>query len=274
MVKEGEIKLRTGNENITLPIFSEGDSGSQVSEVLRVETESGTGFLPLTDTGSASFPFLRVKTGDGVKAVHNSATLRFEDFFDDGSLDTGKWFTIGTSYGTISESDGTLFIENSSGGDDDAIGIVSEDKVISVGEKAVARSRNPSGRHSTLLAIGSDTGSSDGSKGYFYPYPHSAGGPGVSYYGRADNDTSTFSKHDENGDKAYSSYESGHHGQSDFIEVEIHRPDDSTVEIYIDRNLEHTWNGTFTEDYHVYFSTDGYDKPSRIYVDYVYVEDI
>jgi hypothetical protein len=273
MAKKGEVKLETENGLVTLPVYSEGESGSQVSEALRVATETGEGFLPLTDTGSASFPFLRVETGGGVKALHDSATLRFEDFFDDGSLDTGKWFTIGTNYGTISESDGTLFIENSSGGDDDAIGIVSEDKVISVGEKAVARSRNPSGRHSTLLAIGSDTGSSDGSKGYFYPYPHSAGGPGVSYYGRADNDTSTFSKHDENGNKEFSEYGS-HPAQSEFIKVEIHRPDDSTVEIYINGTLAHTWSGAFTEDYHVYFSTDGHTKPSRIYVDYVYVDEI
>lgn len=151
--------------------------------------------------------------------------------------------------------------------------MVSNEKVISVGEKVVAKSRNPRGRHSTLIGIGSDTGSTEGQGGYFYPYPHSGGGPGVTYYGRADNNTSTFSKHDENGDTAYASHD-GHPAQDNLTKVEIHRPDSSTVEIYINDTLEHTWTGQFSEDYHVYFSTDGYDKPSQIYVDYVYVDEI
>lgn len=95
MAQIGTIKLQTQNSGtVDVPVFNTGDSGSNVFEFLRVQTASGTGFIPLVDTAEATFPYLRVQSqNNGVVAVHNVATLGLteqtiylEDDWNDNTL--------------------------------------------------------------------------------------------------------------------------------------------------------------------------------------------
>ena len=90
MAQIGTIKLETGSGPVEVPVFDTGDSGSDVYEFVRVQTSSGTGFIPVVEPADASFPYLRVQSqNQGIVAVHNEATLVQEeivDDFEDGDL--------------------------------------------------------------------------------------------------------------------------------------------------------------------------------------------
>lgn len=76
MAQIGTIRLQTQNNGtVSVPVFNTGDSGSSVYEFVRVQTASGTGFIPLVDTTDSSYPYLRVQSQNhGIVAVHDSAT--------------------------------------------------------------------------------------------------------------------------------------------------------------------------------------------------------
>lgn len=84
MAQIGTIKLQTQNNGtVSVPVFNTGDSGSDVYEFVRVQTASGTGFIPVVDPASASYPYLRVQSqNQGVVAVHNEATLVDPDLYE------------------------------------------------------------------------------------------------------------------------------------------------------------------------------------------------
>ena len=71
MAQIGTIKLQTQNSGVVdVPVFDTGDSGSGIYEFVRVETTSGTGFIPTTDPADATYPFLRVQSqNQGVVAL-------------------------------------------------------------------------------------------------------------------------------------------------------------------------------------------------------------
>lgn len=90
MPQIGEIKVYTESGEVDLPVYSSGDSGSEVHEFLRVHTENGTGFIPLTTEDMAAYPFLKIRTStEGTLSVNNSPTVDSEvllDGFEDGDL--------------------------------------------------------------------------------------------------------------------------------------------------------------------------------------------
>jgi len=76
MAQLGTIKLQTQNSGVVdVPVFAPGDSGSGIYEFVRVQTASGTGFIPVTDTSSAAYPYLRVQSqNNGIVAVTDTAS--------------------------------------------------------------------------------------------------------------------------------------------------------------------------------------------------------
>lgn len=67
----GTIRVDTQNNGtVSVPVFDTGDSGSSIYEFVRVETANGTGFIPVEETGSATYPYLRVQSqNNGIVAV-------------------------------------------------------------------------------------------------------------------------------------------------------------------------------------------------------------
>jgi hypothetical protein len=58
----------------------------------------------------------------------------------------------------------------------------------------------------------------------------------------------------------------------EFRELRIERPDENTVEFYIDGSLDTTISMPFAGDYNPYFAADGHTVPNRIEVDFVEVK--
>jgi len=109
MAQIGTIKLQTQNSGVVdVPVFDTGDSGSGIYEFVRVETESGTGFIPVTDPADATYPFLRVQSqNQGVVAVTDTASAIPDSgvarwTFDDADTESG------TALDSWGSNDGTL----------------------------------------------------------------------------------------------------------------------------------------------------------------------
>jgi len=87
MAQIGTVKVETPNGPVELPVYELGDSGSNRVEAFRVQTAS--------DVSAADRPYLRVQTGNGVKAFDTSASgipdsgdlhARYDFSEEDGSL--------------------------------------------------------------------------------------------------------------------------------------------------------------------------------------------
>jgi len=76
MAQIGSINLQTESSGVvTLPVFELGDSGGNVYEFVRVQTDTGVGFIPFTNINDAAYPYVRVRSeNNGILAVHDSAT--------------------------------------------------------------------------------------------------------------------------------------------------------------------------------------------------------
>jgi len=167
---------------------------------------------------------------------------RFTDYFEGTSLDTSKWTAYGTDHGNITVSDGTLTIEQTEGpeSNENIIGVYATER-FSVGSVLTVRSRNSAGRHAGIIGVADAEGRafSHGTAEY--------GGPGANLYGRADDVTGSCSARDENGD-TYSPDPSVQDFR-EFRELRIERPDENTVEFYIDGSLDTTISMPFAGDY-------------------------
>lgn len=105
-----------------VPVFSVGDSDDRVSEVFRVGTAQGVGFVPLTDVSEAQFNHLQVGTGDSQLAIHNEPTIGIQfgepelvDDFEDGNKQPSspKWGEWKTRFNTSRELGGADFSNTS-----------------------------------------------------------------------------------------------------------------------------------------------------------------
>lgn len=84
MAQLGTIRLQTGSGTVSVPVFALGDSGSNVYEFLRVQTAGGTGFIPVTSTSNATYPYLRLHSQSyGTLAVHDSASISWSYYLKD-----------------------------------------------------------------------------------------------------------------------------------------------------------------------------------------------
>ena len=114
MPQIGKIKVYTESGEVDLPVYSPGDSGSKVHEFLRVHTENGTGFIPLTTEDQASYSFLKIRTSTkGTLSVSNSPTVESEvllDGFEDGDL--SEWSNtnnVSVTSGRSFEGDNSMY---------------------------------------------------------------------------------------------------------------------------------------------------------------------
>lgn len=84
MAQIGTIKVETQNNGtVDVPVFETGDSSSEIYEFVRVETASGTGFIPVTDTGNAAYPYLRVQSqNNGIVAITDTPGSKIPDSGD------------------------------------------------------------------------------------------------------------------------------------------------------------------------------------------------
>ena len=88
MSEIGKVQIQTDTGEVSVPVFQPGDSGSDIYEFLRVQTDSGTGFVPLTEVSGADLPSVRVHTqSHGTLAVTTSVStsVLVESFEDDST---------------------------------------------------------------------------------------------------------------------------------------------------------------------------------------------
>ena len=128
MTQIGSLKFRTSNGDVEIPIFLDGDSSSAVSECLKVETGDNTGFIALVEPSDAAFPYIRIQTQNGLKAVHDSSSILnvfFSEEFEENNLNSWNLHSTGSTgnSGTNSSSapDGGSYhgyVSQKSGGGD------------------------------------------------------------------------------------------------------------------------------------------------------------
>ena len=204
---------------------------------------------------------------DNIGNIHASSyTETIEDNFDGTSL-SDNWIPFGEQFGDISMANGECTIKNLSGGVNDQIGIYSK-ATIPVGGRVTVVSKNPQGRHSSVIAVGTAP---------FVPYPHGGAitsGPSFSWYSRADAVTSNISGRDSNGVTFYASAPNANDLRS-YSEFQIHRETENSIALYKDGVLVlRKTDFYFTGNHHVYFSTDGHTRPSVITIDSVRIENL
>ena len=199
-------------------------------------------------------------SAENIKTIADSLVFSnvvlYDDFLGE-SLDTEKWETFGTGYGSISVDGGECTISNNTGSSLQFIGMADKTE-ISVGMLLRARVKNASGRHASMVAVG---------EGPWYPYPH-GGSRGTSLYSRADAGTATISLRDDDG-----STKTGTPGITDYREyqtVELHRNTKDLIEFYVNgAKVGQFTDANLADFYRVYFSADGHTKPNVIVIDWV-----
>lgn len=113
MAQIGTIKLQTGSGVVELPVFETADAGDNVYDMMRVQTPSGVGFVPLVNTSDASYPYLRVQSqSGGVLAAHNEPALGFNDDFS--TFDSNTWNLYGDA--TYDSANNRVELNSGTGG--------------------------------------------------------------------------------------------------------------------------------------------------------------
>lgn len=107
-----ELRVETQNNGtIQIPTFSTGSSSSGVYEFLRLETGSGTRYLPVADTADARFSWVRVQSQNhGVLAFHDDDTLAVPP-----SSAQNRYEMAAGSGTTLADSEGTNDLSTSGG---------------------------------------------------------------------------------------------------------------------------------------------------------------
>ena len=114
MAQIGTIKINTASGVKSLPVYDPADARSSVYDMIRVQTPSGTGFVPFTDTSSATYPFLKVQTqNQGVLAAHDKPYHQYTDSFS--SFDSSVWTLYG--HASYNSSSGRVDMVNSTNQD-------------------------------------------------------------------------------------------------------------------------------------------------------------
>lgn len=119
MTQIGTVKLQTQNSGVVdVPVFETGDSASGVFEFVRVETASGTGFIPVTDPADATYPYLRVQSqNNGIVAVTDTAGDDIPDsVVHQWKFDEGSGATVTDNVGDIDgDISGASWLSNNDG---------------------------------------------------------------------------------------------------------------------------------------------------------------
>lgn len=186
----------------------------------------------------------------------------FGDNFEGSSLNSTNWSTFGESYGSIVVNSNKCIITNNSGSNENKIGIYSNIS-FPIGSTIVVKSKNTGGRHAALIGFGEPS---------WWPYPHynSSGNVGLTWYSRADVNTSNISGYDENGLDFFGTPVSQDLTGDQVFTIERI----SASEIKMSRNgiVEYTTSGVnFSNNYPIYFSADAHTGINTIEIDWVMV---
>lgn len=200
--------------------------------------------------------------GNSLATSESSGSSVF-DFFDDftgTSLNATKWTRHGTSYGTVSLADGEINL-SATGGSGQNHGIHSTTTPMTAGYILEARSKNTAGWHDVVI------GCADAP---YYFAPHvDASTDGFSWYARV-GDISTISYRSG----ANSVYSSEDNLGTAYKNYKIVWESASSVKFYKDGILDYTLSSSsYIPSFNlpVYFSQDGYVKPSTLVIDRVLV---
>jgi hypothetical protein len=189
--------------------------------------------------------------------TYGPASKLIDDF---DFLDLNKWVVHGQSFGTVSANSSILSITNTSGGSNDCIGI-SSIQTFPIGTTITVRSRSSSGRHHALIGFGTSP---------FFPYPHAGTAPGLTWYSRADNLSSTISWRNENGTTGV--FDAATENLTTYQIFRIVRLSSTSVQFWRNNVLEYTATGLIlANNYPVYFTNDGFTKPNVSEIDYISV---
>jgi hypothetical protein len=109
MAQIGTIQVETQNSGtVDVPVFETGDSSSDIYEFVRVETASGTGFIPVTDTSNAAYPYLRVQSqNNGIVAITDTKGSTIIEYFENGDISGYGGDTTG--FDAVNESSETVY---------------------------------------------------------------------------------------------------------------------------------------------------------------------
>lgn len=66
------VKIKFDGDIKPIPVFSLGESGSNVYEILRVKANNQIGFIPLTDPSNSPYPKMKIETQKGLLAFNDS----------------------------------------------------------------------------------------------------------------------------------------------------------------------------------------------------------
>lgn len=200
--------------------------------------------------------------GNSLATSESSGSSVF-DFFDDftgTSLNATKWTRHGTSYGTVSLADGEITL-SATGGSGQNHGIHSTTTPMTAGYILEARSKNTAGWHDVVIGCADDP---------YYFAPHGdASTDGFSWYARV-GDVSSISYRSG----ANSVYSSEDNLGTAYKNYKIVWESASSVKFYKDGILDYTISSSsYIPSFNlpVYFSQDGYVKPSTLVIDRVLV---
>lgn len=143
MAQIGTAKVQTENNGVVeLPVFDLGDSGSEMYEIVRVDTDGGVGFIPTAGLDIATEDYLRIQTeNNGTLGFDREANILIDDFEDgdftitQAAQDRGwsGWQGSGDAGVTINSSgliDGTYSAKlNIGAGESESIGITHSSSV-------------------------------------------------------------------------------------------------------------------------------------------------
>ena len=210
---------------------------------------------------------MEVYDGTEWKALTVVQTPLLYDDFTGASLDTSTWSTFGTTYGSITVSNGICSVNNATGETGTTIGMYSN-QTFGVGTTITVRSRIASGRHGAMIGFGASP----------YPaYPQYTSPPviGFSWYGRNDDSTSTINWYDENGTSSpgYSHTQN----TNSFQVFKVVRESSTNFKVYRNDVLEANATATFAGNYSVFFTAEGWSNTNRsglddiVEIDYIEV---
>lgn len=190
------------------------------------------------------------------------------DDFSGPSLKTSLWDIFGGTFGTVTIVNGECHIENTTGVSKDNLGISSK-LAFPVGTTYRVRSKNPQGRHASLIGFGNSP---------FTAYPHGAAGVGITRYSRADVPNSVaLSVEDDTNTNRYIDNVGETEDSRDYAIYEMVRVSETVVELYRNGVLEATAaNVVFANDYPIFLAADGWSNANqstttKIVIDWVEV---
>lgn len=190
-------------------------------------------------------------------SMESGVELFYEDF-SGTSLDTDKWVVTGSSYGNVTVANGECTLVNT-GTTNQYFGIRSKIQV-PLGATLEVRVKNTQARHAAVISLQNGP--------VFLPFPHTssnAGYPGISWYSRADNVSSTVSVRDELDETiAYSPAAQDLRNYSVFKikrDIAKYGQEGTYIQFYKDNDFPEipTFYGVrFEEDYFISFASDGW----------------